>query len=57
MVPLILEPYAADLARRVALRRRSRVLEIAAGTGVLAARALGWAWLTRTRERSDRTNH
>jgi SAM-dependent methyltransferase len=35
MVPLIFEPYAADLARRVALRRPARVLEIAAGTGVL----------------------
>lgn len=34
-MPLIFEPYAADLARRVALRRPSRVLEIAAGTGVV----------------------
>jgi SAM-dependent methyltransferase len=45
-VPLIFEPYAADLARRIADlarrvggRRVSRVLEIAAGTGV-ATRAL-----------------
>lgn len=35
MVPLIFEPYAADLARRVALRQPERVLEIAAGTGVV----------------------
>jgi SAM-dependent methyltransferase len=35
MVPLIFEPYAADLAARIALRQPSRVLEIAAGTGVL----------------------
>jgi SAM-dependent methyltransferase len=35
LVPLIFEPYAADLARRLASRRLSRVLEIAAGTGVV----------------------
>ena len=35
LVPLIFEPYAADLARRVALRQPSRVLEVAAGTGVV----------------------
>lgn len=35
MVPLIFEPYAADLASRVALRQPSRVLEVAAGTGVV----------------------
>ncbi|MEP6964501.1 MAG: methyltransferase domain-containing protein [Polaromonas sp.] len=35
MVPLIFEPYAADLARRVALHQPSSVLEIAAGTGVV----------------------
>lgn len=35
MVPLIFEPYAADLASRVAVLRPSRVLEIAAGTGVV----------------------
>lgn len=35
MVPLIFEPYAADLARRVALCEPERVLEIAAGTGVV----------------------
>ena len=35
LVPLIFEPYAADLSRRVALRQPSRVLEIAAGTGVV----------------------
>ena len=35
LVPLIFEPYAADLARRVASRRPANVLEIAAGTGVV----------------------
>ena len=35
MVPLIFEPYAAYLAGRLAHRRLSRVLEIAAGTGVV----------------------
>ena len=43
LVPLIFEPYAEDLARRLAARPPSRVLEIAAGTGVLTralARAL-----------------
>jgi len=34
-VPLIFEPYALDLAGRVAARRPQRVLEIAAGTGVV----------------------
>ena len=35
LVPLIFEPYAADLAKRLASRRVSRVLEVAAGTGVV----------------------
>jgi ubiquinone/menaquinone biosynthesis C-methylase UbiE len=35
LVPLIFEPYAADLAARIALRTPSSVLEIAAGTGVV----------------------
>ena len=35
LVPLIFEPYAEDLARRVASRPCRRVLEIAAGTGVV----------------------
>lgn len=35
MVPLIFEPYAADLASRVAIRQPSCLLEIAAGTGVV----------------------
>jgi SAM-dependent methyltransferase len=35
LVPLIFEPYAADLAPRTVRRRPSRVLEIAAGTGVV----------------------
>ncbi|MEP7068891.1 MAG: class I SAM-dependent methyltransferase [Usitatibacter sp.] len=43
LVPLIFEPYAADLARRLARRSPKRVLEIAAGTGAVTralARAL-----------------
>ena len=35
MVPLIFEPYAADLASRLARLKPQRVLEIAAGTGVV----------------------
>ena len=35
LVPLIFEPYAIDLANRVASRPCARVLEIAAGTGVV----------------------
>ena len=39
LVPMIFEPYADDLARRVAALDPSRVLELAAGTGA-ATRAL-----------------
>ena len=35
MVPLIFEPYAVDLARSVARAAPARVLELAAGTGVV----------------------
>jgi SAM-dependent methyltransferase len=42
LVPLIFEPYASDLARRLAGRSLSGVLEIAAGTGVVT-RALATA--------------
>ena len=35
LVPLIFEPYAADLVKRLASRSITRVLEIAAGTGVV----------------------
>ena len=38
LVPLIFEPYAADLVSRIASRPLTRVLEIAAGTGVVARR-------------------
>jgi len=38
LVPLIFEPYAADLAKRLASRSMARVLEIAAGTGVVTRR-------------------
>ena len=42
LVPLIFEPYAVDLANRLGSRSLSRVLEIAAGTGVVT-RALASA--------------
>jgi SAM-dependent methyltransferase len=42
LVPLIFEPYAADLVNRLASRSLTRVLEIAAGTGVVT-RALASA--------------
>ena len=35
LVPLIFQPYADDLAHRLAARQPRRVLEIAAGTGVV----------------------
>src|SRR4030067_3571180 len=35
LVPLIFEPYAADLVHRIASRPLACVLEIAAGTGVV----------------------
>ena len=35
LVPLIFEPYAADLVKRLSSRPLSRVLEVAAGTGVV----------------------
>jgi len=35
LVPLIFEPYAADLLKRLAPRSPRRVLEVAAGTGVV----------------------
>ena len=38
MVPMIFEPYAVDLANRLARRPLTRVLEIAAGTGVVTRR-------------------
>ena len=38
LVPLIFQPYAADLASRLASRSLSRVPEIAAGTGVVTRR-------------------
>lgn len=42
MVPMIFEPYATDLANRLKARPPSRLLEIAAGTGVVT-RALAAA--------------
>lgn len=51
MVPLIFEPYAQDLARRVAQRHPAAVLEVAAGTGVVTRaldKALGDARIVAT---------
>ncbi len=42
LVPLIFEPYAVDLSQRLVVRPLGRVLEIAAGTGVVT-RALAYA--------------
>jgi ubiquinone/menaquinone biosynthesis C-methylase UbiE len=39
--PLLFEPYAADLARRVASRAPERILETAAGTGILTRALAG----------------
>jgi ubiquinone/menaquinone biosynthesis C-methylase UbiE len=36
--PLLFEPYAIDLARRVARSRPARVLELASGTGIVTRR-------------------
>jgi len=41
MVPLIFEPYAADMAQRLAGRPIGRLLEIAAGTGVVTRALAG----------------
>jgi ubiquinone/menaquinone biosynthesis C-methylase UbiE len=38
LVPLIFEPYAVDVAARLAARPLTRVLEVAAGTGVVTRR-------------------
>ena len=41
LVPLIFEPYAKDLAQRIGAMNVSRVLEIAAGTGVVTRAMAG----------------
>src|SRR3954447_25211680 len=52
LVPLIFEPYAVDIADRVAANEPSTVLELAAGTGVvtrhLAARLAATTAITAT---------
>src|ERR1700716_3036768 len=52
LVPLIFQPYAADLAARVEGHARTSVLEVAAGTGAvtreLAARVPDTAQITAT---------
>ena len=40
LAPAVFRPFAAELARRVAARRPRRVLELAAGTGVLTRELL-----------------
>lgn len=35
LVPLIFEPYAQDLIKRIRTTNKSRILELAAGTGVV----------------------
>lgn len=39
--PLLFEPYAEDMARRVAALRPGRILETAAGTGIVTERLAG----------------
>jgi ubiquinone/menaquinone biosynthesis C-methylase UbiE len=60
-VPLIFEPYAADLARRLQGAKAERVLEIAAGTGVvtraIAARLPSTARITATDLNEPMLNH
>ena len=53
LVPLIFQPYADDLARRLKARRMSKLLEIAAGTGSLSA---GEAVLTLVATAPDRAS-
>src|SRR5438552_2702839 len=40
LVPTVFRPFAVDLARRVAARASRRILELAAGTGVLTRELL-----------------
>src|SRR5437773_11374095 len=40
LAPAVFRPFAADLARRAAAQQPRRVLEVAAGTGVLTAELL-----------------
>lgn len=41
LVPAVFEPFAADLAARVGSRSPSRVLEVAAGTGIVTRALVG----------------
>ena len=52
LVPLIFQPYALDLASRVAARKPRDVLEIAAGTGVVT-RAMSGLLPAESRDRCD----
>ena len=49
MVPLIFEPYALDLAGRIAKTKPGAVLETAAGTGVLTRGDRRTRWRCRLR--------
>ena len=42
LVPLIFEPYAADLVHRLGERKLTSVLELAAGTGVVTRQLAAW---------------
>ncbi len=61
LVPLIFEPYALDLARRLAEAKAQRVLETAAGTGVvsraIAARLPASVRITATDLNEPMLNH
>jgi ubiquinone/menaquinone biosynthesis C-methylase UbiE len=51
LVPLLFEPYAADLRDRIVARAPLRILEVAAGTGAVTrevAAALPGAWIIAT---------
>ncbi len=41
LVPAVFRPFALDLARRAAVHAPARVLELAAGTGVLTRELVG----------------
>ena len=41
LVPVVFQPFAEDMAARAAALRPRRILELAAGTGVLTSRLLG----------------
>lgn len=42
LVPMLFEPYARDMGGRLGVRGKSRLLELACGTGVVTRVVLGW---------------